>query len=179
MPAELQSPFESPHWGRNFHLRAEPGAGVPAITAKSSFLINSSNIRESPGPQREISGPRTWSLGCPGPGDAAQDMNHGSRTVTSCYENAVYFPCSFSPGPLSAVPATKAASCGGCKVDACQQELSCNHWFISQRLLKQPSAGSHARRAARNLQVKSFSWYWVLICCQWEYKAWEGSIQVW
>ena len=58
---------------------------------------------------------------------------------------------------LSAVPATKAASCGGCKVDACQQELNYNHRFISKRLLKQPSAGNHVRRGARNLWVKNFS----------------------
>jgi len=46
---------------------------------------------------------------------------------------------------LSAVPATEDASCGGCKADACQQELNCNHRFISQWLLKQPSAGNHFR----------------------------------
>lgn len=79
--------------------------------AKSSVLVNSSNIRKSPGPQRETTGPRTWSLGCTSPVDAAQDMNHGSRTVTSCYETAAYFPAP-SALDLAAVPATEAASCG-------------------------------------------------------------------
>lgn len=68
--------------------------------AKSSHLVNNTNIRKSPGPQGETSGPGTWSLGCTGPRDAAQNMNHRSRTVTSCSECAVYFSSSFSPGHL-------------------------------------------------------------------------------
>lgn len=57
---------------------------------------------------------------------------------------------------LSAVPATEAASCGGCKVDACQQELNHNHRFISQRLLKQPSAGNHFREPPGTYGAKTF-----------------------
>lgn len=39
--------------------------------ARSSSLINSNNIRKSPGPQRETSGPRIWPLGCTGAGDCS------------------------------------------------------------------------------------------------------------
>lgn len=57
---------------------------------------------------------------------------------------------------LSAVPATGAASCGGCKVDACQQELNYNHQFILQRLLKQPLAGNHLREQPGTHRAKTF-----------------------
>lgn len=49
-------------------------------------------------------------------GIAAQDMNHGSEAVTSCYASAVCFSCSFSPGALS------RACRRGCQLQTCQQE---------------------------------------------------------
>lgn len=98
--AALQSFFESPHWSEIFTSQESQEQEFLEKQAKSSFLVNNTNIKKSPWPQRETSGPRTWSLGCTGPRHAAQDMNHRSGMVTSCSEFAIYFSPRFSPGHL-------------------------------------------------------------------------------
>lgn len=60
--------------------------------ARSSSLINNNNIRKSPGPQRETSGPRIWPLGCTSPGDCSsgyESWKQGSH-ILPC-ERCLFF----------------------------------------------------------------------------------------
>lgn len=82
--------------------------------ARSSFLINSSNIRMPPGPQREISRLRIWPLGCTSPGDCSsgcESWKQGSH-ILLC-ERCLFFlllqPWSSEPCLPLRLPAAETA----------------------------------------------------------------------
>lgn len=158
MPAALHSPFESPHAEAEVFISQESQEReFLKKRAKSGFLVHSSNIRKSPGPQREASGLRTIPLatglhrsrGCC---SGYEPWKQGSHTL---FEAVVCFSCSSSPGPLGCA-ATKAASCAGCRGDACQQQLNYSHRLTPQLLPKQPSAGVHS--SGQESSVSPSSW---------------------
>lgn len=101
-------------------------------------------------------------------GIAAQDMNHGSEAVTSCYVSAVCFSCSFSPGALS------RACRRGCQLQTARWiPVSRNQAHSPTRFPVASMAAISWKHGQRFLQVRNFAWCWLLFAVGETHALWS------